>query len=124
MQAAAKTSDALKELSTEEADFMVRHRDEIETFLARGATAIGIGEAIFSRHLGDVQKLMKDIEALHVRTFQATGGLRSAEFFAERKRLLTQLNTNLTALIRKSIGLPETGYYYYPPQASLYLDEF
>ena len=107
MQAAAKTNDALKELSTEEADFMVRHRDEIETFLARGATAIGIGEAIFSRHLGDVQKLMKDIEALHVRTFQATGGLRSAEFFAERKRLLTQLNTNLTALTRKSIGLPD-----------------
>ena len=107
MQAAAKTNDALKELSPEEADFMVRHRDEIETFLARGATAIGIGEAIFSRHLGDVQKLMKDIEALHVRTFQATGGLRSAEFFAERKRLLTQLNTNLTALTRKSIGLPD-----------------
>ena len=107
MQAAAKTNDALKELSPEEADFMVRHRDEIETFLARGATAIGIGEAIFSRHLDDVQKLMKDIEALHVRTFQATGGLRSAEFFAERKRLLTQLNTNLTALTRKSIGLPD-----------------
>ena len=107
MQAAAKTNDALKELSPEEADFMVRHRDEIETFLARGATAIGIGEAIFPRHLGDVQKLMKDIEALHVRTFQATGGLRSAEFFAERKRLLTQLNTNLTALTRKSIGLPD-----------------
>ena len=107
MQAAARTNDALKELSPQEADFMVRHRDEIETFLARGATAIGIGEAIFSRHLGDVQKLMKDIEALHVRTFQATGGLRSAEFFAERKRLLTQLNTNLTALTRKSIGLPD-----------------
>ena len=50
---------------------------------------------------------MKDIEALHVRTFQATGGLKSAEFFAERKRLLAQLNTNLTALTRKSIGLPD-----------------
>ena len=107
MQAAAKTNDALKELSTEEADFMVRHRDEIETFLARGATAIGVGEAIFSKHLDDVQRLMKDIEALHVRTFQATGGLKSAEFFAERKRLLAQLNTNLTALTRKSIGLPD-----------------
>lgn len=107
MQAAAKTNDALKELSPEEADFLVRHRGEIETFLARGATAIGIGEAMFSKHLDDVQRLMKDIEALHVRTFQSTGGLRSAEFFAERKRLLAQLNTNLTALTRKSIGLPD-----------------
>ena len=107
MQVAAKANAVIKEMTPEEADLMVRHREEIETFLARGATAIGVGEAIFSKHLDDVQRLMKDIEALHVRTFQATGGLKSAEFFAERKRLLAQLNTNLTALTRKSIGLPD-----------------
>ena len=107
MEVAAKANAVIKEMTPEEAEFMVRHREEIETFLARGATAIGVGEAIFSKHLDDVQRLMKDIEALHVRTFQATGGLKSAEFFAERKRLLAQLNTNLTALTRKSIGLPD-----------------
>ena len=107
MEVAAKANAVIKEMTPEEADLMVRHREEIETFLARGATAIGVGEAIFSKHLDDVQRLMKDIEALHVRTFQATGGLKSAEFFAERKRLLAQLNTNLTALTRKSIGLPD-----------------
>ena len=107
MEVAAKANAVIKEMTQEEADLMVRHREEIETFLARGATAIGVGEAIFSKHLDDVQRLMKDIEALHVRTFQATGGLKSAEFFAERKRLLAQLNTNLTALTRKSIGLPD-----------------
>ena len=107
MEVAAKANAVIKEMTPEEAEFMVRHREEIETFLARGATAIGVGEAIFSKHLDDVQRLMKDIEALHVRTFQATGGLKSAEFFAERKRLLAQLNTNLTALTRKSIGFPD-----------------
>ena len=107
MQAAAKTNDALKELSPEEADFMVRHRDEIETFLARGATSIGIGEAMFANNLENVRGLFKEIEALHVRSFQADGHLRSAAFFAERKHLLAQLNTNLTAMTRKSIGFPD-----------------
>ncbi|WP_338156822.1 hypothetical protein [Pseudomonas chlororaphis] len=36
MEAAAKTNDALKPLSEEEANFMARHRDEIENFLAQG----------------------------------------------------------------------------------------
>jgi hypothetical protein len=106
-EAAAKTNSALEVLSPQEADFMVRHRHEIETFLAEGSTAIGVGEAIFSSNLKNMQVLLKDIEALHVRTFNAHGHLRSPEFFAERKRLLNQLNTHLTALSRKGIGLPD-----------------
>ncbi|WP_282363973.1 hypothetical protein [Pseudomonas sp. PS01297] len=107
MAAAAKANEAVKALSPEEANFMVRYRDEIETLFAQCATSIGIGEAMFAKNLDDVKKLFKDIEALHVRSFQTDGHLRSAEFFAERKRLLAQLNTNLTALTRKGIGFPD-----------------
>lgn len=107
MAAAAKANEAVKALSPEEANFMVRHRDEIETLFAQGATSIGIGEAMFAKNLDDVKNLFKDIEALHIRSFQADGHLRSADFFAERKRLLAQLNTNLTALTRKGIGFPD-----------------
>lgn len=107
MQAAAKTNNAIKELSPEEADFMVRHREEFESFFAHASTSIGMGEAMFAKNLDDVKQLMKDIEALHVRTFEASGGLRTGEFFAERKRLLSKLNTHLTALTRKSIGFPD-----------------
>lgn len=107
MAAAAKANEAVKALSPEEADFMARHRDEIETVIARGATAIGIGEAMFAKNLDDVRKLFKEVEALHIRSFQTDGHLRSPAFFAERRRLLAQLNTNLTTLTRKSIGLPD-----------------
>ena len=107
MEAAAKTHEALKPLSPEEADFMVRHRDEIETFLSAGSTGIGIGEAMFSRHLESVKTVLTEIEALHTRTFQADGHLRSPAFFAERKHLLAQLNTNLTTMTRKGIGFPD-----------------
>lgn len=107
MEAAAKTNNALKSLSPEEADFMARHRDEIETFLAQGSTAIGIGEVMFAKNLEEVKTILRDIEALHQKTFQANGHLRSPAFFAERKRLLAQLNTNLSFLTRKGIGFPD-----------------
>ena len=80
---------------------MARHRDEIESFLTHGATAIGIGESIFAKHLADVKFLLQEIEALHTRTFEQHGHLRSAEFFADRKRLFTQLDTQLTSLTKK-----------------------
>ena len=107
MAAAAKTNDALEPLSPEDADFMVQYRDQIETFFGHGSTAIGVGEAMFAKHLDDVKNLFKEIEALHVRSFQADGHLNSQAFFAERKRLLRQLNTHLGALTRKSIGFPD-----------------
>ncbi|WP_239658828.1 hypothetical protein [Pseudomonas weihenstephanensis] len=107
MDVAAKANDVIKEMTPEEADFMVRHREEIETFSGYGSTAIGIGEAMFAKHLDDIKHLFKDIEALHVRTFRVNGNLSSPDFFAERKRLLTQLDAHLTALTRKSIGFAD-----------------
>ncbi|WP_422630819.1 hypothetical protein [Pseudomonas mucidolens] len=107
MEAAAKTNDALKSLSADEADFMARHRDEIETFLAKSSTAIGIGEAMFAKNLEDVKTILHDIEALHQRAFQVDGHLRSPVFFANRKQLLAKLDTHLTTMIRKGVGFPD-----------------
>lgn len=106
-EAAQKVDAALKPMSDEEASFMVRHRDSIETFLGYDSTGIGIGEAMFAKNLEDVKTVLNDIETLHKRTFEADGHLRSPEFFAERKRLLAKLNTNLTGLTRKGIGFPD-----------------
>lgn len=107
LEAAAQTNDALQDLSAEEADFMERHRAEIESFLALGSTYIGVGEAMFARNLANIKSALEGIEALHQKAFLKDGHLRSTEFFSERKRLLTELNNNLTALTRKSIGLPD-----------------
>ncbi|SDS66392.1 hypothetical protein [Pseudomonas trivialis] len=105
MQAAAQTNDALEPLTADEADSMQRHREEIQSFLALGSTAIGVGEAIFARNLDDLKNTLREIEALHHRAFLKDGHLRSPEFFSERKRLLAQLDTHLTSLVRKGIGL-------------------
>jgi hypothetical protein len=107
METARRVNQALADLSPEEADFMMRHRDEIESFLTHGATPIGVGTAIFGKNLESVEASLKAIESLHQRTFQRDGHLRSAEFFAERKHLFTQLDTQLTSLTKKSIGFPD-----------------
>ena len=107
METATWVNEVLEPLSVDEADFMARHRAEIETLLTQGSTAIGVGTAIFARNLQDVNNLLRDIEALHQRSFLRDGHLRSPDFFAERQQLLARLDTHLTTMTRKGIGLPD-----------------
>lgn len=107
MAAAEKVNTALQALTPEEADFMARHRDEIESFLKHGSTSIGTGVAVFASNLDSVKNTLRDIEALHQYTFMRDGHLRSSEFFAERKRLFDQLDTHLTRFTKKSTGFPD-----------------
>ncbi|SDV12266.1 hypothetical protein [Pseudomonas mucidolens] len=107
MAAAEKVNTALQTLTPEEADFMARHRDEIESFLKHGSTSIGTGVAVFDSNLDSVKNTLRDIEALHQSTFLRDGHLRSPEFFVERKRLFGQLDTHLTRFTKKSIGFPD-----------------
>jgi hypothetical protein len=107
MEAAGKVNEALEPLSSEEADFMARHHDEIAFFLSKGSLGAGAGLAMFSNNLDSVSGLLRDIEALHTQTFQANRHLNSPEFYAQRKKLLTQLDGQLTQLTKKSIGFPD-----------------
>ncbi|CRL51661.1 hypothetical protein PSHI_48540 [Pseudomonas sp. URMO17WK12:I11] len=107
MQTAMKVNKALASLSMEEADFLALHRDEIETFLAQGATAIGIGIEMLARKLEDVKYILRDIELLLPHACWKEGYFRSSDFFVERERLLANLTVNLAAMNRKGIGFPD-----------------
>ncbi|WP_166366373.1 PAAR domain-containing protein [Pseudomonas akapageensis] len=107
MEAASKVDNALKPLSAQEADFMARHRDEIETFLSEGSTAIGIGELMLSKHLKNVKVALMELEKLHQTTFQQHGTLNTPAFFAERNRLMSQLDSSLGPLLHKGAGIPD-----------------
>jgi hypothetical protein len=106
-EAAQKVEAALIPMSDEEASFMMHHRDVIESTLSQGSTSIGVGESIFAKNLEDVKTSLKDIEALHQKSFQRDGHLRSPEFFAERSRLFARLDRQLTGLTRKGISFPD-----------------
>ena len=106
-EAAAIVNKALAPLTEEEADFMARHHEEISTFLAHTAAAVGVGEAMFSRNLNNVKNSIEAIQDLHIDSFDQDGNLKSSRFRAERARLLADLNTNLSPLTRKAIGFPD-----------------
>lgn len=107
MEAAQKVDAALEPLSDAEAEFMARHHGEIETFLSQGSTGVGIGAAMFGQHLGNLSSTLQELEKLHQRTFDKHGKLQGAEFFAERKRLMTQLDNSLGPLVRKGVGIAD-----------------
>lgn len=107
MQAAETVNKALEPLSAEEADFMARHYDEIALLVSKGSLGASAGLAMFSKNLNDVDAVLRAIDKLHTKTFQTNGHLNSPDFYAERKRLLTQLDTQLTKLTKKSIGFPD-----------------
>ncbi|MEE1924947.1 PAAR domain-containing protein [Pseudomonas sp. 148P] len=107
MEAAEIVNKALEPLTEEEADFMARHHEEISTFLAHTAAAVGVGEAMFSRNLNNVKGNMNAVQDLYTRSFDRDGHLKSTQFFAERARLFADLDMNLSPLTRKAIGFPD-----------------
>ncbi|MNF67176.1 hypothetical protein D3C84_489820 [compost metagenome] len=106
MQAAQQVKAALDPLTPDEADFMARHRSEITTFLGETSTGLGVGAAMLEKHLTKLRDTLQAMEHLHQHSYRQHGHLKSPEFFAERKRLLSQLDAHLqSSLIRNGVGL-------------------
>lgn len=107
MIAAEKVNEALKDLSDEEAAFMVEHHEVIEPFLEVSAGSLGVASFMVGQHLESLKTTLKNLEELHQQHYRQYGHLRSAEFFAQRKRMMAKLNASLGPLVRKGTGIPD-----------------
>lgn len=107
MKVADQTHQLIASLSPDEADFMVQHRAQLQSFLALGSSAVGVGKDVLHSNLNNVKYILESIDVLHQYSFAKDGHLRSPEFFAQRKQLLAQLDIHMTALTRKGIGFPD-----------------
>ncbi|WP_288441681.1 PAAR domain-containing protein [uncultured Pseudomonas sp.] len=99
MSAAKQAREALASLTPEEAEFMVRHQAEIAGWLSEISLSVGVSEAMMAKSLGDITLILRKIEELHQQQFAKHGHLRSRGFFAERMKLLKQLDTALKATV-------------------------
>lgn len=99
MSAAKQAREALASLTPEEADFMVRHQAEIAGWLSEVSLSVGVSEAMMAKSVSDINHILRKIEELHQQQFAKHGHLRSREFFAERMKLLKQLDTTLKATV-------------------------
>jgi uncharacterized Zn-binding protein involved in type VI secretion len=95
MQAALQVKSALDPLTPEEAEFMFRHAAEIASFTGETSTWLGISAVVMEKHLARLRDTLQAMERLHQDSYRQHGHLRSPQFFAERQRLLAQLDAHL-----------------------------
>lgn len=107
MAAAEKVNDALKDLTDEEASFMVEHHEVIEPFLEVSAGTLGVASFMIGQHLEGLKNTLKELEELHQQQYRQYRHLHSPEFFAKRKRLMAKLDASLGPLIRKGTGIAD-----------------
>jgi hypothetical protein len=107
MIAAEKVNEALKDLSDEEASFMVEHHEVIEPFLGVSSGALGVASFMVGQHLETLKRTLEELERLHTQQYKQYGHLKSSEFFAQRKRLMTKLDAGLGPLVRTTTGIPD-----------------
>ena len=95
MQAAQQVKAALDPLTPDEAEFMFRHGAEIASFTGDTSTVLGVSAAVMEKHLSRLRDTLQAMERLHQETYRQHGHLKSPQFFAERQRLLAQLDAHL-----------------------------
>ncbi len=95
MQAAQHVSASLDALTPDEADFLYRHGAEIAGFIGRTSTWLGVSAVVMEKHLSNLRETLQAMERLHQDSYRQHGHLRSPQFFADRQRLMNQLDAHL-----------------------------
>lgn len=95
MQAAQHVDASLEFLTPDEADFLYRHGAEIAGFIGHTSTWLGVSAVMMEKHLSNLRDTLQAMERLHQDSYRQHGHLRSAQFFADRQRLMGQLNAHL-----------------------------
>ncbi len=95
MEAAEEVADALKDLSPEDADFMIKYQGQISSFLADTSLWAGVSAAVMEQYFKDLQNNMEDLQNLHQDSYRRDGRLGSKRFIEERRRLISDLDTKL-----------------------------
>jgi hypothetical protein len=95
MQAAQQVDAYLAPLTPDEADFLQRHGAEIAGFIGHTSTWLGVSAMVMEAHLANLRDTLQAIERLHQDSYRQHGHLKSPQFFAERQRLLAQLDAHL-----------------------------
>ena len=95
MQAARQVDASLDALTPDEADFLFRHGAEIAGFIGHTSTWLGVSAVVMEKHLSNLRDTLQAMERLHQESYRQHGHLRSAQFFADRQRLMNQLDAHL-----------------------------
>ena len=95
MEAAEHVKKSLDPLTPDEADFLQLHGAEIASFTGATSTWLGVSAVVMETHVSRMRDTLQAMERLHQESYRQHGHLKSPQFFADRKHLLTQLDAHL-----------------------------
>ncbi|MDD1967975.1 hypothetical protein NPS29_21865 [Pseudomonas putida] len=107
MELASQVRGAMIGMSARESSVMTHNFDLLQSFMSYGSIGIGASTAAWSRHLKDLEDLLKQTEALHQRW--RAGAMTNDQFFAQRRALFTRMETSLKGIGRYGSGLSNQG---------------
>lgn len=89
--------------------FLIKNYDQLQTIMSHASLGIGSASSAWSKHLGQVEATLKEIDELHKQYLRnATMGARN-EFLAKRRALFAQLDIQLSGMARFGTGLKNEG---------------
>lgn len=104
--AKARIDTALAPLSHQQANFLYKHKDTIEMFVAAATTAndaagnVGRATEAAKGYFERVEKILIEIEKTYKSQYLTSGTLIGEQFFVERRRLLGQLDSVLKMFMK------------------------
>lgn len=105
MGVARQVNQEVRQLSEQEAQFIVDHYDLLEMMTSNAATGLGVGATMIGQQIKSINTTLKELEVLHQDTFRKHGTLSHADFFEQRQRLFTKLDFALGKVARKGMSL-------------------
>ncbi len=104
-KAKAKVDTALSDLTMEEASFLHKHKDTIDTFLAIGNKGFGTISEIGQGFFKEIEKTLIAIEKTYQNAFRTSGALIGQQFYVERAMHFKKLNMLLTSFMKNKLGM-------------------
>ncbi|WP_083394716.1 type VI secretion system PAAR protein [Marinobacter sp. AC-23] len=108
MEVAQQVNQEVRQLSEQEAQFIVDHYDLLEMMTSNAATGLGVGATMIGQQIKSINTTLKELEVLHQDTFRKHGKLSHPEFFEQRQRLFTKLDFALGKIARKGMSLDDS----------------
>ena len=107
MEVAAQVNAQVRSLDQDEAQFIVKYYDLLESITSTGSAGLGAGAVMVGKQIGSIEKTLKNIERLHQESYRKHGHLNNPEFFEKRRALFKELDFSLGSVARQGMSLDD-----------------
>ena len=107
MAAARRIEQQRQGLSGQEARVMARHYGLLSNIAGYSGAGYGIAINYFRQHKSQIEFILRDIEKLHVNTYNRHGRFNEAGFYRQRKLMFQRLDNTLKTLVGQRYTGPD-----------------